>query len=230
MMMTSVAARAVFGAGVVVLVLGVLTGCGSDATAGVAHDATAVATITRDPAASTASIKGAPDTTAIVGKPYVFQPQVTVPTAQPVVFSIKNAPAWARFNSSTGELSGTPGSSQVGAHAGITITVTQGTLHASLAPFTITVEATNSSGNVTLSWLPPTENADGSPLLNLKGYKVHYGAASKDYSKSVEVPNPGLTSYVVENLTAGKYYFAITTYNTEGRESSLSAEVSTMVD
>jgi len=160
----------------------------------------------------------------------VFQPQVTVPTAQPVVFSIKNAPAWARFNSSTGELSGTPGSSQVGAHAGITITVTQGTLHASLAPFTITVEATNSSGNVTLSWLPPTENADGSPLLNLKGYKVHYGAASKDYSKSVEVPNPGLTSYVVENLTAGKYYFAITTYNTEGRESSLSAEVSTMVD
>jgi fibronectin type III domain protein len=88
---------------------------------------------------------------------------------------------------------------------------------------------TSSSGAVTLSWDAPTENADGSVLQDLKGYKVHYGAASKDYSDTIEVANPGLTTYVVQNLPAGTYFFAISAYNSRGSESSLSGEVSTQV-
>jgi Fibronectin type III domain len=88
---------------------------------------------------------------------------------------------------------------------------------------------TNTSGAVTLSWDAPTENADGSALADLKGYKVHYGVASKDYSDTIEVANPGLTTYVVQNLPAGTYYFAISAYNSTGTESSLSGEVSTQV-
>jgi len=88
---------------------------------------------------------------------------------------------------------------------------------------------TNTSGAVTLSWDAPTENANGSALMDLAGYKVHYGSASKDYSDTIEVANPGLTTYVVQNLPAGTYYFAISTYNSMGVESSLSGEVSTQV-
>jgi hypothetical protein len=86
------------------------------------------------------------------------------------------------------------------------------------------------ANTVTLSWEAPTENADGSALMDLKGYKVHYGSASKSYSDVIKVANPGLTTYVVQNLPTGTYYFAITAYNATGSESSLSGEVSTQVD
>jgi hypothetical protein len=100
-----------------------------------------------------------------------------------------------------------------------------------LPAFTITVTAAGSTSNtVTLSWQAPTENADGSSLVDLKGYKVHYGSASKSYSDVIQVANGGLTTYVVQNLPAGKYYFAVTAYNGTGYESSLSGEVSTQVN
>jgi hypothetical protein len=88
----------------------------------------------------------------------------------------------------------------------------------------------NPQSNVTLSWQAPTQNADGSALVDLKGYKVHYGSESKSYSDTIQVSNAGITTYVVENLNAGKYYFAVTAYNSAGQESSLSPEVSTQVD
>lgn len=90
--------------------------------------------------------------------------------------------------------------------------------------------ASNTSGTVTLSWEAPTENSDGSALVDLKGYKVHYGAASKRYSDTIKVSNAGLTTYVVQNLPAGTYYFAVSAYDSAGRESRLSGEVSTQVD
>jgi hypothetical protein len=83
---------------------------------------------------------------------------------------------------------------------------------------------------VTLSWEAPTENSDGSVLANLMGYRIHYGPTSKSYSNTIEVSNAGLTTYVVQNLPSGTYYFAITAYNTAGAESSLSAETSVRVD
>ncbi|TMN63495.1 hypothetical protein CWB85_21680, partial [Pseudoalteromonas sp. S1727] len=58
-------------------------------------------------------------------------------------FSIINKPSWASFNTSTGELSGTPDNSHVGSYAAITISVSDGTVSASLAPFTLAVTNTN---------------------------------------------------------------------------------------
>jgi len=46
----------------------------------------------------------------------------------------------------------------------------------------------------------------------------------------VRIANPGLTTYVVQNLAPGDYYFAITAYNSSGRDSAFSGEVSTTVD
>ena len=113
----------------------------------------------------------------------------------------------------------------------ITISLVSAAEVVSLPTFTITVASTASTSNtVTLSWDAPTENADGSALTDLKGYKVHYGSESKSYSDVIQVANPGLTTYVVQNLPSGTYYFAVTAYNTSGKESSLSGEVVTQVD
>lgn len=89
---------------------------------------------------------------------------------------------------------------------------------------------TSSSNAVSLSWEPPTENSDGSPLMDLRGYKIHYGSESGIYSDTIDLSNPGLSMYVVQNLTAGQYYFAIAAYNSRGTESTLSPEMSTIVD
>jgi hypothetical protein len=178
--------------------------------------------------ASAALITGSPVTTATVGQAYSFQPTVSGTTGT-LKFSITHTPGWAKFDSSTGKLTGTPSSAQVGTYAGITISVVDSKTSGALPAFSIVVGDANPS-NVTLSWQPPTENADGSPLVDLKGYKVHYGASSKSYSDTIQVGNAGLTTYVVQNLAAGKYYFAITAYNSAGHESSLSSEVATQVD
>ena len=89
---------------------------------------------------------------------------------------------------------------------------------------------TASSGALTLNWTPPTENTDGSPLTNLAGYDIHYGTASGDYTQNVSVSNPGLATYVVDNLGPGTYYFSIAAVNSTGAESPLSSEVSMTVN
>ena len=84
---------------------------------------------------------------------------------------------------------------------------------------------TASTGAVTLNWMPPTENTDGSALTDLAGYDIHYGTGSGDYTQSVTVSNAGLATYVVDNLSPGTYYFSVSAVNNAGTESPLSSEV-----
>ena len=82
------------------------------------------------------------------------------------------------------------------------------------------------SGSVTLSWQPPTENADGSPLTDLFGYNIYVGTSSNSYEyREIRLDNPGLTTYVIDNLDPGVYYIAATAVNASGIESSFSSEV-----
>jgi hypothetical protein len=97
-------------------------------------------------------------------------------------------------------------------------------------PTSPSTPTTPSPANVTVNWIPPTENTDGTTLTNLAGYNIHYGTASHSYTRTIPVTNPGLASYVVENLTPGKYYFAVGAVNSTGTESPLSSEVSTTVN
>jgi hypothetical protein len=213
-----------------VLTLGCLAGCGGDSGSSSSQSADTNTGIIDRSAAGGPSIAGIPQTTAVAGQPYSFAPKVSN-TAGAVSFSVQHLPSWAKFDKSTGALSGTPNANQVGEYGGITISLLADNNTVSLPAFTITVATTDSQANaVTLSWDPPTANADGTALVDLKGYKVHYGPTSRSYSKTVEVSNPGLTTYVVDNLPTGTYYFAVTAYNSTGVESSLSGEISTMVD
>jgi hypothetical protein len=215
-----------------------VAGCGDDAASGsaTAQAVDASSSFPIDRSATTTDtvagmqIQGTPATTIKVGQAYSFQPTVPGTSGAAVKYSITNTPAWAKFNASTGALTGTPTATQVGTYKGITIAAIAGGKTATLPAFSIVVTEGNAQSNVTLSWQPPTMNADGTTLVDLKGYKVHYGSASKSYSDTIQVSNAGITTYVVENLSAGKYYFAVTSYNAAGQESSLSPEVSTQVD
>ena len=89
---------------------------------------------------------------------------------------------------------------------------------------------TASSGAVTINWTAPTENTDGSPLTDLSGYDIHYGTKSGNYTQSVSVSNPGIATYVVDNLTPGTYYFSVSAVNSAGTESPLSSEVTATVN
>jgi len=85
-------------------------------------------------------------------------------------------------------------------------------------------------GAVTLSWDPPTENTNDTPLSNLAGYTIHYGTQPESYTSTIQVTNPGLTTYVVENLPAGTYYFAVSAYTTTGESSADSPQVTATVE
>jgi long-subunit fatty acid transport protein len=86
------------------------------------------------------------------------------------------------------------------------------------------------SGAVTINWMPPTVNTNGTSVANLAGYDIHYGTASGDYTQTIFVPNPGIATYVVDNLAPGTYYFAVGAVNSDGTESPLSAEVTATVN
>jgi len=94
----------------------------------------------------------------------------------------------------------------------------------------VTVSAQQANGTATLSWLPPTENTDNSPLTDLSGFRIYYGTVSGRYSKSIDIPSAGVTSYVVDNLGPGTWYFVVTAYNSLGIESAPSDEVSKVIN
>jgi Putative Ig domain len=184
-----------------------------------------VAPVTGDPAPQ---ISGVAAPTAKVGQAYSFQPSAKDTGAASLSYSISGAPKWTTFSATTGRLSGTPTTADVGVNSNIVVQVSNGKSSAALAAFTITVAAVGSSaGSASLSWVAPTENTDGSALADLGGYVIHYGTVSKTYTTSITVSNPALTRYVVEDLPAGTYYFSMTA--TDGAQSSPSAEASTTI-
>jgi hypothetical protein len=89
--------------------------------------------------------------------------------------------------------------------------------------------SSNSPGNsATLTWDAPTTNADGTPLTDLAGYKVYYGTTSGNYTEVIDAGN--VTTYKVENLSPGTYYFTVTAYDNSGNESGYSNEVSKTIN
>jgi hypothetical protein len=93
------------------------------------------------------TISGSPATTIAADSAYSFTPTVTNPSGGALTFSIKNMPSWARFDTQTGQLSGTPTSTDVGYDPDVEISVSDGTSTAALPAFGITVTAASSSAS-----------------------------------------------------------------------------------
>jgi hypothetical protein len=174
-------------------------------------------------------IQGTPPATVAAGTAYEFKPTASDPDQDALTFTVANKPAWASFDAQTGRLWGTPAAADAGEYAGIEVAATDGTALDSMT-FAITVEGSaKGATNVTLAWAPPTENTDGSALTNLSGYRIHYGSTSGSYSEVVQLDNPGVTRFVVENLAPGTYFFSITAVSSNGTESDFSGEAQATV-
>ncbi|HVY64859.1 MAG TPA: putative Ig domain-containing protein [Gammaproteobacteria bacterium] len=171
------------------------------------------------------TLSGTPATSVMQGTLYSFQPTASDANGDSLVLSIANRPSWATFSAATGLLQGTPGAGDVGTTTGIVISVSDGVATASIGPFNIAVQAV-ASGSVTLTWQPPTQNTDGSSLTDLAGYKIYWGTKLGTYPNVVAVANPGITSYVVQNLVPNTYYFVMTAVSSGGAESAYSDSVS----
>ena len=172
------------------------------------------------------TISGSPPTALVVGQSYDFTPSASDPDGDPLTFSIQNRPAWATFSAATGRLNGTPGAGDVGQFSNVQISVSDGRgAQASLNAFSIAVNQI-AMGSATLSWNPPTANADGTPITDLAGYRIYYGRSASGLDELVVISNPGTTRWVVDNLSATTWFFSMTSYNTAGIESARSPVVS----
>ena len=173
-------------------------------------------------------ISGSPVQSINAGSAYAFRPTASDANGDVLAFSIANKPSWAAFSTTTGQLSGAPTAANVGTYSNIVITVSDGKASASLPAFSIAVTQA-SAGSATLSWTPPTQNTDGSTLTNLAGYRIHYGVSASTLTQSIQIANPGVTTYVIENLSPGTYYFAVRAYTSGGAESANSSIASKVV-
>jgi hypothetical protein len=91
------------------------------------------------------------------------------------------------------------------------------------APTAAPAAVAQGRGTVTLSWTPPTVNEDCTPA-RLTSYRIYWGNTRGNYPHMVSLDNPGLSRYVVEQLTPATWYFVVTAVSADG-ESAPSNEI-----
>ncbi len=171
-----------------------------------------------EPVNNPPTIAGSPNTTMTVGKVWSFTPVGQDSDGDNLSFSVLGAPSWMIFNTVTGQLSGIPGIAHVGNYPDIRISVSDGELVAELAAFSLTVTAPQPvTGSATLSWQSPSLNTDGSALTSISGYRIYYGRNSSNLEQVITVSS-GITTYVIDNLEQGTWYFAIAAIDGEDVE------------
>lgn len=91
--------------------------------------------------------------------------------------------------------------------------------------------STAGPGTAKLSWTPPISRVDGTPLgSDLAGYKVYRGTTSRTYDTVVDLSNPLTTNHFFEQMPPGRYFFAVSAYDSRGLESGYSTEVDKLVE
>jgi hypothetical protein len=170
------------------------------------------------PANRAPTIAGTPATSVISGQAYLFQPTAADADGDALTYAIQNKPTWASFTNTDGRVWGTPALADVGTSANIQVSVTDGKETTALPTFSVTVTA-QPTGSVALNWTPPTLNTDGSAITNLAGYRIYYGTSATVLSRTLQVNNAGVSSFVVDGLVPSPWYFAVTAISTVGAES-----------
>lgn len=201
-----------------------LGGCLSDETSETPSISAPVPPINLAP-----TISGAAPTAITIGTEYSFTPTANDPDGDTLSFNVQNLPRWASFDESTGQLFGVPSLESVGLYSGVQISVSDGTATASLPQFGIDVTSV-ALGSLTVSWVAPTTNEDGSVLTDLAGYKLFFGTSANNLNTMVRIDNPSITTYVVENLGPNTYFFSATSFNSRGIEGDLSDTSSGVVN
>ncbi|PCI14571.1 MAG: hypothetical protein COB71_02490 [Thiotrichales bacterium] len=80
------------------------------------------------------------------------------------------------------------------------------------------------AGVANLSWVAPSTRVDNSalPMSEIGGYKVYMGESATELTLYKDISDPYQMEFIVKDLAAGTYYFAVTAYNQYGAESDFS--------
>ncbi len=166
------------------------------------------------------TISGAPAAAPESNQLFSFIPTASDPDAgTSLTFSISTTPSWASFNASTGELSGTPASGDVGTTtSNIVISVSDGSLNDSLSPFSLTVAqgnqtpvisgspATSVAGHTAYSFVPMTSDAENDPLtfsITNKPAWASFNTATGELSGTPTNSDTGTTTGIVIRVSDG---------------------------
>jgi len=117
------------------------------------------------------TISGTPGTAISEGHLYTFTPTASDPDiSNNLSFSITNQPGWASFDISTGTLSGTPSTADIGSTSGIIIGVSDGIVTVNLPAFDLAVVDNN----------PPVVTPPTDITVNASGLftRVDFGVAT----------------------------------------------------
>ena len=157
------------------------------ATAQLQFTITVQAAPTTPPANRPPTITGTPATSVTAGSAYTFSPVGSDPDGNTLTYSIQNQPSWASFSTTTGRLSGTPTTANVGTSAiASAISVSDGTASASLASFTIQVVAPANRA--------PT--ISGTPLLSINVLTAY------SFQPSASDPDGNTLTFSIQNRPA----------------------------
>ncbi len=165
------------------------------------------------------TISGTPASSVNVGVAYSFTPTASDADNDRLTFSISNKPAWATFDPATGQLSGTPSDTHVGASSNISISVSDGVAEAvSLQPFEIQVvslnhvpaisglPATSIDVGSAYGFTPTADDADGDSvtfsIANQPGWAT-FDPATGRLSGTPAVGDVGITSDIVITASDG---------------------------
>jgi hypothetical protein len=99
------------------------------------------------------------------------------------------------------------------------------TLPAISGSATYNIECEWLSASALLTWTAPTQNTDGTPYTDPKGFKVYYDQTQGGpYENINDIADPNATTHVVAPLIPGAWHFVVTAYNQLDVESEVSNE------
>ena len=81
-----------------------------------------------------------------------------------------------------------------------------------------------------MTWRPPVTQTDGSSFDDLAGYRIYYGVQEDQLRCQVEIRDPKATSWKIDGLSPGTWYFAIVSFNNGFVESEYSTISSKQID
>ena len=167
----------------------------SDGQATASLAAFSIAVTAAAPTNRAPTITGSPATSVTAGQAYNFQPNASDPDGNTLTFSVQNKPAWATFTATTGRLTGTP--TAAGTFSNILISVSDGQATASLAAFSIAVNAAPAPTN-----RPPT--ISGSPTTSLNSGTAY------SFQPTASDPDGNTLTFSIQNKPAWASFSAST--------------------
>ncbi len=167
-------------------------------------EVTSVPVVNRAP-----TISGTPTTSVATGNAYSFTPTASDADGNTLTFSVQNKPSWATFSTSTGRLSGTPTSANVGTFSNIVVSVGDGTASTALGAFSIQVTQSNRAPTISgtpatsvtagqaYSFTPVAADADG----NMLGFSISNKPSWATFSTSTgQLSGTPVTSGTFSNI------------------------------